>query len=190
MVVGCSVALLRDGMWGLSSFAVAPERQGRGIGRALLDAALAHGPWDAAMVCSTNDPRAVRRYRLAGFDIYPAMLVWGHVQRAALPAIAGLRQGAASDVELLDEIDRASRGYPQLPPPTILKFPSSTAPCCIRVVDMPLPATQRHGVCDREPRGAHRRSLPSAAPWVHLSRFQSRCGTHLVIPGLQSVLSG
>ena len=110
-VVGSAVALLREGMWGLSSFAVAPERQARGIGRALLKAALAHGPWDAAMVCSTNDPRAVRRYRLAGFDIHPAMLMWGHVRRASVPALPDVRSGTPTDVELLDRVDRASRGY-------------------------------------------------------------------------------
>lgn len=110
-VVGCSVALLRDGLWGLASFAVDPGVQARGIGKALLEAALAHGPWSAGIICSSNDPKAVRRYRFAGFDLHPAMLAWGRVSRASLPALPEVRDGSAEDADLLDSIDRAARGF-------------------------------------------------------------------------------
>jgi len=110
-LVGCSVALLREGLWGLSSFAVRPDAQGGGIGKRLLDAALTHGPWSAGLICSSHDPKAVRRYRLAGFEIHPAMAIWGRVRRAAIPQLTHLRDGTAADVDLLDEIDRASRGF-------------------------------------------------------------------------------
>lgn len=111
VIVGCSVALLRDGLWGLSSFAVSPDTQAKGLGKALLEAALGHGPWSAGIICSSHDPKAVRRYRLAGFDLHPAMLAWGPVSRASLPALPGVRDGSPDDVELLDSIDRTARGF-------------------------------------------------------------------------------
>lgn len=111
VVVGCAVALVREGMWGLSSFAVHPDVQSRGLGKGLLEAAMSHGPWSAAMICASNDPKAIRRYRLAGFDVNPAMVIWGSVPRAAIPSLPGMREGSAADVELLDEIDRAARGF-------------------------------------------------------------------------------
>lgn len=110
-LVGCAVALLRDGLWGLSSFAVAPHVQSKGFGKALLEAALGHGPWSAGIICASHDPKAVRRYRLAGFDLHPAMLAWGHVPRACLPSLPEVRDGTADDGELLDSIDRAARGF-------------------------------------------------------------------------------
>ncbi|MDX6296416.1 MAG: hypothetical protein QOI51_273 [Nocardioidaceae bacterium] len=110
-VVGCSVALLREGMWGLSSLAVHPDMQGRGLGRQLLEAALTHGPWSAGLICSSSDPKAIRRYRLAGFEIHPTMLMWGRVRREAIPALPGLRDGTVADIDLLDDIDRSARGF-------------------------------------------------------------------------------
>src|SRR3954453_4305386 len=41
-VVGVALALVREGIWGLSLFAVEPALQGQGVGRALLDAALGY----------------------------------------------------------------------------------------------------------------------------------------------------
>lgn len=112
VIVGAAAALRRGDFWGLSTFAVRPVRQSRGIGRELLEAALSHGRDDCpAMVCSSHDPRAARRYRLAGFHLHPAMLMWGTVSRAAIPAVSNIRAGSADDVELLDAIDRATRGY-------------------------------------------------------------------------------
>lgn len=110
-VVGCAVAVEREGMRGLSTFAVRPDAQGRGVGKRLLESALHHGPWSAGIICSSSDPKAIRRYRLAGFEVHPAMLMWGYVQRAAIPQLPGLRDGDAADVDLLDEIDRAARGF-------------------------------------------------------------------------------
>ncbi len=111
-VVGVAAALIREGMWGLSSFAVLPSLQVRGLGRSLLDAALRYGaPSMPGFICASHDPRAVRLYRLAGFDIYPAMLMWGQVRRTAIPALGRLRAATVDDIELLDAIDRGSRGH-------------------------------------------------------------------------------
>jgi hypothetical protein len=77
-----------------------------------LDAALSYGSRESpGIISSSHDPRAVRRYRLAGFDIHPAMLMWGTVRRSAIPSLSGVREGSAEDIELLDEVDRISRGH-------------------------------------------------------------------------------
>jgi N-acetylglutamate synthase-like GNAT family acetyltransferase len=110
-VVGCVAALVRDGLWGLASFAVHPDWQGRGLGKQLLEVALAHGPWSAGIICSSSYPAAVHRYRAAGFEMVPAMACSGLVRRDAIAATPGLRTGGADDIELLDTIDRAARGF-------------------------------------------------------------------------------
>ncbi len=111
-VVGAAAALRREGLWGLSTFAVRPGLQARGVGRQLLDAALTYGSAESpGVICSSHDPRAVRRYRLAGFDLHPAMVMWGAVPRSAIPSLTGVREGSAGDFDLLDDIDRATRGH-------------------------------------------------------------------------------
>src|SRR4051794_37228041 len=42
-IVGMALALVREGIWGLSLLAVAPEHQTRGIGRELARGAFGHG---------------------------------------------------------------------------------------------------------------------------------------------------
>ncbi len=110
-VVGAAVALVREGLWGLSTFAVLPGWQAQGTGKRLLEAALSYSPTGPGVICSSHDPKAVRRYRLAGFDIHPAVMLAGSVRRDALPVLPRLRDGGADDIELLNEIDRASRGH-------------------------------------------------------------------------------
>ncbi len=110
-VVGCSVSRVRELMWILSSFAVAPGHQGRGIGTQLLAAAMHHGRGCLrGMLASSADPRAVRRYRRAGFTLHPQMFLRGVVDRAALPVVERVREGSASDVDLMDSVDRRTRG--------------------------------------------------------------------------------
>lgn len=110
-IVGVAAAILREGLWCLSTYAVRPGGQARGLGKKLLDAALSYAAPDSpGFICSSHDPRAVRRYRLAGFDLHPSMVLWGTVDRSTLPALSGVREGGPNDVELLDEIDRLSRG--------------------------------------------------------------------------------
>jgi hypothetical protein len=48
---------------------------------------------------------------LAGFDLHPAMFLWGPVRRSAVPVLRDVREGGAEDFALLDEIDRAARGH-------------------------------------------------------------------------------
>jgi GNAT superfamily N-acetyltransferase len=110
-VVGLALALMREGVWGLSLFAVAPELQGQGIGKRLLDAALAYGDGArGAIILSSEDPKAMRRYARAGFALRPTVAAAGIVDRAALPAELPVREGGQSDFELAATVDREVRG--------------------------------------------------------------------------------
>lgn len=110
-VVGCAISRIREGMWILSSFAVAAEVQGRGIGRALLEVAQSYGRGCLrGMFASSADPAAVRRYRAAGFDLHPQMLLRGVLDRDALPPPDRVLEAHGIPRDLLDSTDRAARG--------------------------------------------------------------------------------
>ncbi len=110
-IVGMATSLRRETWWGLSSYFVCPRAQGTGIGRAVLDAALQHSQGALrGTICSSHDPRAVRRYRQAGFTLYPVMFAWGTVDRSLLPVVDHVRSGSAGDFDLCDSVDRLTRG--------------------------------------------------------------------------------
>jgi predicted N-acetyltransferase YhbS len=112
-VVGVALASRREGLWGLSLLAVAPQAQNNGIGRALLERAAAYGSACLrGIIVSSPDPRAARRYRKAGFTLHPAMRLSGTVDRAGLPEDAGIgvHQGNRTHLDLLDSVDRRVRG--------------------------------------------------------------------------------
>jgi GNAT superfamily N-acetyltransferase len=94
-VVGFATSMVRELMWILASYAVSPRAQGQGVGRVLLDAALAHGRGCLrGMFNASQDQGALRRYRQAGFDLHPQITLRGHVERSLLPAgIAHVRDG-------------------------------------------------------------------------------------------------
>ncbi|MFI5624936.1 GNAT family N-acetyltransferase [Nocardioides sp. NPDC051685] len=111
-LAGFATSIRRDdAVWALATFAVRPGLQGQGVGKRILSLAAQHGAgcprW---MLSASDDPKAVRRYRLAGFDLHPQMVLSGQVDRSALPTVGGLRQGSLDDVGLLDRIDRLARG--------------------------------------------------------------------------------
>src|SRR4051812_21817748 len=111
-VVGCALALVREDVWGLSLFGIRPGHQGQGIGRQLLDATLRYAEGRrGAIILSTTDPRAMRRYALAGFELRPCVAFAGIVDRDAIPAGLRSRPGdAAADGELCDAVSRHVRG--------------------------------------------------------------------------------
>jgi GNAT superfamily N-acetyltransferase len=110
-VIGFAASFVRETTWLLASYAVRPGLQGQGVGTQLLAAAAQHGRGCLhALLSATDDPRALRRYRLAGFDLHPQMHLAGTVDRSALPVIEKVRDGSAADIDLMDSLDRATRG--------------------------------------------------------------------------------
>jgi GNAT superfamily N-acetyltransferase len=109
-LVGVAAALKRDLTWILSTFVVHPGVQGRGLGKQLLDAALSYGDGCLrGMLAASADPKAARRYRLAGFDLHPSMFMTGTVSRDVLPVVDRVREGTAGDVDMLNSVDRQVR---------------------------------------------------------------------------------
>jgi GNAT superfamily N-acetyltransferase len=110
-LVGMVTSLRRETLWCLATYAVLPGRQGQGIGKPLLAAALDHGrACTRGMLSSSADPKAVRIYRQAGFDLHPQMYLTGTVDRSAIPVVEKVREGSAGDVDLMDSLDRVTRG--------------------------------------------------------------------------------
>jgi GNAT superfamily N-acetyltransferase len=108
-LVGCALALVRDGMWFLSLLIVKPGYQGKGIGRELLDASLTTAT-DRSWIMSTVEPAAVRRYQRAGFVLHPTYTAKGTPDRSLLPAVSGIRDAGPEDRETLDHVLRTVRG--------------------------------------------------------------------------------
>lgn len=110
-VVGVATSLRRETLWCLATYAVLPDRQGQGIGKPLLAAALDHGrACLRGMLSASTDPRAVRTYHRAGFELHPQMRMTGTVDRSAIPVVEKVRDGSAGDVDLMDSLDRLARG--------------------------------------------------------------------------------
>lgn len=109
-LVGFATSFRREMNWFLASYAVRPSLRGSGIGRPLLDAALGHSVGCLrGMLAASDDPRAFRRYALAGFTMHPQMQLHGVVDRSALPVSSGVREGGPADFDLMDSVDRRCR---------------------------------------------------------------------------------
>lgn len=110
-VIGFAVSYRRELMWLLASFAVRADLRGGGVGKALLDAALGYGAGCLrGMFAASADPRAIRRYRLAGFTLHPQMLLHGPVHRDRIAVAPHVREGSDRDFDLMDSVDRQTRG--------------------------------------------------------------------------------
>jgi GNAT superfamily N-acetyltransferase len=110
-VVGAALALVRDGLWGLSLLFVDPRAQSTGVGRRLLDASLTYAAeCDRGAILSTHDPRAMRLYATSNFAAYPQMEGTGALDRSRLPAEQRrVREGSVSDAEFADSVDLVVR---------------------------------------------------------------------------------
>ena len=109
-LIGVSAAIKRDLTWILATYAVRPLSQGHGVGKQLLDVSMAYGGGCLrGMLAASADPKASRRYRLAGFTMHPTMLCSGKVDRHLLPIVERVREGSASDIDLMNSIDRQVR---------------------------------------------------------------------------------
>lgn len=110
-MVGMATSLRRETLWCLATYAVVPGRQGQGIGKPLLAAALDHGrACTRGMLSASTDTRAARVYHQAGFELHPQMHLTGTVDRSAIPVVDKVRDGSAADIDLMESLDRATRG--------------------------------------------------------------------------------
>jgi predicted N-acetyltransferase YhbS len=109
-LVGMAAGIRRESFWGLSMLFVAPAKQNQGVGRRLLNSALecAAGA-EVRMILSSPDPRALRRYSLAGLDIHPTVEVTGTIDPGAIPDDLDGRSGGSSDLDLVAAIDAGLR---------------------------------------------------------------------------------
>jgi ribosomal protein S18 acetylase RimI-like enzyme len=110
-VVGIAQGLIRDDLWVLSLFGVAPRAQERGVGRELLAAAVEYGSTaPAGMILSSRDPRAMRRYTAAGFDLHPSVTAIGEVTGDLRGLVSGaVRDGGPADLGFAADFDRRTR---------------------------------------------------------------------------------
>jgi len=110
VMLGFATSYRRDVTWFLATYAVRPDLQGAGLGRALLDAALTHSRGCLrGMLSASRDPKAFRRYRHAGFTMHPQMFLVGKVERSAIPVVEHVRDGSEADFDLLNSLDRRCR---------------------------------------------------------------------------------
>jgi GNAT superfamily N-acetyltransferase len=108
-VVGCALAIVREGVWGLSLLIVRPDAQSGGVGRELLERSFAYGEGARGwIVLASRDPRALRAYSRIGLDLHPAVAARGRVRETAAPP--EVRRGTPDDLPLTEAVDRAVRG--------------------------------------------------------------------------------
>ena len=110
-VTGASLALVREGLWGLSLLVVDPGRQSAGAGRALLEASLAHANGArGGIILASEDARALRAYSRAGFALRPVLDATGRV--TVRPTASGAVRPVSwpADQEVVDAASRHVRG--------------------------------------------------------------------------------
>jgi GNAT superfamily N-acetyltransferase len=105
-VVGVAESVRRESFWGLSMLFVHPAFQSRGVGRHLLEAAVGYATGATQrMIQSSSDPRAMRRYFLAGLAMHPTAEMGGQPDRRAIPTSLPGREGDEGDLELVAEVE-------------------------------------------------------------------------------------
>lgn len=110
-LTGAALALVRDGIWGLSLLVVRPDRQSTGIGSALLGRTLAYGDGArGAIILGSPDSRAMRAYARAGFALHPTVYATG--APVGMIGCADVRPFAPADHDMAAAVDRAVRGAP------------------------------------------------------------------------------
>lgn len=112
-----ALALRHERFWGLSLLVVDAGAQGRGLGRAVLEATMRTSEGaTCAMILSSQDPRATRLYAGAGFAEHEGRRAVGSVRRALLPAEpVAVRAADDTDRDFAAAVDRRARGGPHGP---------------------------------------------------------------------------
>lgn len=123
-LVGCALALVREGLWGLSLLVVRPDAQSSGVGGRLLDQAWAYGEGArGAIILASPDHRALRAYARLGLTLHPTVTARGHVRGVSPPP--EVRPGGPGDWDLVASIDRKVRGAAREPDMEALTVPPS-----------------------------------------------------------------
>jgi Acetyltransferase (GNAT) domain len=106
-----AVALRRGSLWVLSFLAVHSSIRGGGLGRDLLRRSLEYAEGTRGQIlCASSHPAALHVYASEGFSLLPALEAVGAADRAKLPAVSGVREGGADDLDLCAVVDEAVRG--------------------------------------------------------------------------------
>jgi GNAT superfamily N-acetyltransferase len=110
-VCGIALALVREGIWGLSQFGVGEAVQGRGVGSALLARTLAYGDGvRGRIILSSEHPAAIRLYARTGIPVRPSLSAAGIVDQARIPDLVGVEEADAGGIAVADAIGREIRG--------------------------------------------------------------------------------
>jgi GNAT superfamily N-acetyltransferase len=110
-LTGAALALIRDGIWGLSLLVVRPDLQSTGIGSALLGRTLEYGAGArGAIILGSADSRALRAYARAGFALHPTVVASGSPR--GMIGCADVRPFTPADHEMAAAVDIAVRGAP------------------------------------------------------------------------------
>ena len=110
-IVGLSISLIRERVWGYSLFAVAERVHGRGLGRALFDAAWDYGRAAGGhIILSSAHPAAMRLYGQTGLPLLPCIAAAGIADLGRAPDLSGVRDAGAGELHLVDAIGRELRG--------------------------------------------------------------------------------
>jgi ribosomal protein S18 acetylase RimI-like enzyme len=110
-VAGVGLALIREGIWGFSLFAVADALQGRGVGRALFARCWEYGAGARGhLVLSSTNPQAIGIYARSGLSIRPCVAAAGIPDLARVPDVDDVVEAGAAGIPLADAIGRELRG--------------------------------------------------------------------------------
>jgi GNAT superfamily N-acetyltransferase len=116
-IAGTAVSLIREGVWGLSLFALLPAYQGLGIGARLYEPAHAYGAGEpGGIILSTSHPAAMRTYaRSPGFRLLPSVGLSGAWDPRRVPAELRCRPGDLdADAATIEAASRHVRGASHL----------------------------------------------------------------------------
>jgi GNAT superfamily N-acetyltransferase len=110
-VAGVALALIREGVWGFSLFAVAQELQGSGIGRELFARCWEYGAGARGhLILSSTNPKAMAIYARSGLAIRPCVAAAGIPDVSRAPSVDGVVEAGEAGIALADAIGRELRG--------------------------------------------------------------------------------
>jgi GNAT superfamily N-acetyltransferase len=110
-VAGVALALIREGVWGFSLFAVAQELQGSGIGRELFARCWEYGAGARGhLILSSTNPKAMGIYARSGLAIRPCVAAAGIPDVSRAPSVDGVVEAGEAGIALADAIGRELRG--------------------------------------------------------------------------------